>query len=693
MDKQNKELLNGRYQIIRPVGNGGMAEVFLAHDELLDRNVAIKMLRDQFLSDRELLEQFQREAKSAARLVHPYIINIYDVVNDGNNQYIVMEYVDGVTLKEYMQEHKLNLNAVLEIAVRLADALQHAHSHNIIHCDIKPQNILLDKYMNPKIADFGIAKMVTNQTMVYSKSVMGSVHYISPEQASGGKITACSDVYSLGIVLFEMLTGKVPFTGPTAVAVAMMHVEKPVPLLSDYMESVPEGLQEIINRALAKRCEDRYDNAGQLRKDLLNLKMKLFPFSNEDYTQELGRIKSNNKQMAEVPESEGATVIMHPVRSSQKDNEDLEKTLVLKPVDKEKASWQGMERASVPNGGLANEGEAAMSQTAEDVAKPEPRRYNAKEKMGEHGDMKKKKLNYTKLVIYITICVVAISMAAHFFLARDLKEIAVPDVRNMTVVEAQRLLEENKFKVDLEEKYGDPAKFKPGTVMEQSPKAGEKRKQRSLIILTICKGAELKPVPDVNGMSEGKAENTLLEAGFKIGKITKKHVEGQRIGVVLSQSPKALDKAPKGSGIDLLINEGNIEVPNLVGKPIAEAKRLLEKAGLKLGEVKEVNDHSAVKNVVLASNPNAGTKIGKGDAVSISVAAGSGQKKSAYVDFVVPGKKPTAVQLVLMDDNGKTVIYSGTQQGGVRLRQRVEFEGIGRVLLYCDGKVASEKVL
>lgn len=670
MDKNSNTILNGRYQIIRPVGNGGMAEVFLAHDQLLDRNVAIKMLRDQFLSDKELLEQFQREAKSAARLVHPYIINIYDVVNDGDNQYIVMEYVDGVTLKEYMQEHKLSLNAVLEIAVRLADALQHAHSHRIIHCDIKPQNILLDKNMNPKIADFGIAKMVTNQTMVYSKSVMGSVHYISPEQASGGKITACSDVYSLGIVLFEMLTGKVPFTGPTAVAVAMMHVEKPVPLLRDFMEEVPEGLQEIINRALAKRCEDRYDNAGQLRRDLLNLKMKLFPFSNEDYTQELGRMKTG-APLPEVSDTEGATVIMHPVRSSQGEAQDLEKTMVLKPVEAAKIEPTPIER--------------------EAVVRPQP--VNVKEKMGEQGDMKKKKLNYTKLIIYITACVVAISVVAHFIFNRSLSEIAVPDVKNMTVVEAQKLLEEKEFKVELEEKYGDPAQFKPGTVMEQSPKAGEKRKQRSLIILTICKGAELKGVPDVLGMSEGKAENTLLTAGFKIGRITKKHVEGQRIGVVLSQSPKAMDKAPRGSGIDLVINEGDVEVPNLVGKRITEAKQLLERAGLKLGEVKEVNDHSAVKNVVLATNPNAGTKIGKGDAVSISVAAGSAQKRSAYVDFVVPGTKPTAVQLVLIDDNGKTVIYSGTQRGGVRLRQRVEFEGLGRVVLYCDGKAAAEKVL
>ena len=189
MDKNGKTILNGRYEIIRPIGYGGMAEVFLAHDQLLDRNVAVKMLRDQFLEDNELLEQFRREAKSAARLVHPYIINIYDVVSEGSNQYIVMEYVDGVTLKEYMKEHKLSLNTVLEIAVRLADALQHAHSHNIIHCDIKPQNILIDKNMNPKIADFGIAKMVTNQTMVYSKSVMGSVHYISPEPVSYTHLT------------------------------------------------------------------------------------------------------------------------------------------------------------------------------------------------------------------------------------------------------------------------------------------------------------------------------------------------------------------------------------------------------------------------------------------------------------------------------------------------------------------------
>lgn len=650
MDKNGKTILNGRYEIIRPIGYGGMAEVFLAHDQLLDRDVAVKMLRNQFLEDKELLEQFRREAKSAARLVHPYIINIYDVVSEGNNQYIVMEYVDGVTLKEYMQEHKLSLNAVLEIGVRLADALQHAHSHNIIHCDIKPQNILIDKNMNPKIADFGIAKMVTNQTMVYSKSVMGSVHYISPEQASGGKITACSDVYSLGIVIFEMLTGQVPYMGTTAVSVAMMHVEKPVPQLKDYMENVPDGLQEIMNKALAKRCEDRYANAGQLRRDLLNLKMKLFPFSSEDYRQELGPVKPSEDCM-DKPD-DGATMIMKPVRRE------------YAPPKKE-----------IPSEEL-----------------PKLQEEEPEQKGGVKLPMVKKKLNYTKLLLMVTAAVVAISLVAHFIFNRNLAEMEVPNVTNMTVVEAQKLLEEKEFKVELEEKYGDPDKYKPGTVMEQSPKAGEKRKQGSLIILTICKGAELKAVPDVIGMSLTKAEQTLNEAGFKVGNVSKRHVDGEKLGAVLSQSPKGTDKAPKGSGIDLVINEGDKAVPNIIGKSVDEAKGMLEQAGLKLGEIKKVTDANAKKNVVLACNPGVGANLGEGAAVSITVAAG-GDKHSAYVDFVVPGSKPSNVEIVLTDENGKATIYAGTQAGGVRLRQKVDYVGRGKVQLICDGKVVSEKGL
>ena len=264
MTLANNQLLNDRYEIIKSIGCGGMAEVYLARDVLLERMVAIKVLRDQYVTDKALLDQFRTEARSAAKLVHPNIINVYDVSSSKDGYYIVMEYVDGITLKRFMEQNKLSVINALDIAIRVAEGLRHAHMRNIVHCDIKPLNILIDKNLNPKIADFGIAKMVSNQTQVYTNAIMGSVHYISPEQAEGDKVTCLSDVYSLGVVLFEMLTGQVPFDGDTPVAVAMMHTKKSIPALSNYMDNVPDGLQSILNKAMAKKPEDRYQSAEEL---------------------------------------------------------------------------------------------------------------------------------------------------------------------------------------------------------------------------------------------------------------------------------------------------------------------------------------------------------------------------------------------------------------------------------------------
>lgn len=650
----NKTILNNRYEIIRPVGSGGMAEVFLAHDNLLDRNVAVKMLRDQFLADKELLEQFRREAKSAARLIHPYIINIYDVVSEGDIQYIIMEYVDGVTLKEYLKEHKLPLNAVLEIAVRLADALQHAHSRNIIHCDIKPQNILIDKYLNPKITDFGIAKMISNQTTVYTAAVMGSVHYISPEQAVGGKITASSDVYSLGVVLFEMLTGQVPFTGNTAVSVAMMHAEKPVPSLSDFMDEVPEGLQHIIDRALAKKTEDRYQNADELRRDLLDLKMKLYPFSSDEYKKDMQAVVTESSYSAAKETAEddyGATMIMKPVRSigSEFETEVQEET-----------------RQELPE------------QEADDMPISRAKKT-------------KKKWNFTKILVYMTVAVVALSVIAHFIFNRNREVLPVPDVVNMTVVEAQAALEEKGFEVELEERYGNAVK--PGTVMEQSPKAGEKRKQGSTIYLTISKGAELKTVPEIIGMSLSKAENLLKDEGYAIGKITKKFDSSKTVGIVLEQFPKAMDKAPKGSKINLVVNEGEKTVPNVVGQKLATAKQLLEKEGLVVGST-SYTKNQADKDTVLSTDPVPGSHLSEGAKVNLTLSSGgSDSMDSVYVDFVVPGTQEQHVQIYVTDSRGRRLIYDGSQKGGVRLRQKISASDNAKVQMYCDNKLIEEKTL
>lgn len=650
----NKTILNNRYEIIRPVGSGGMAEVFLAHDNLLDRNVAVKMLRDQFLADKELLEQFRREAKSAARLIHPYIINIYDVVSEGDIQYIIMEYVDGVTLKEYLKEHKLPLNAVLEIAVRLADALQHAHSRNIIHCDIKPQNILIDKYLNPKITDFGIAKMISNQTTVYTAAVMGSVHYISPEQAVGGKITASSDVYSLGVVLFEMLTGQVPFTGNTAVSVAMMHAEKPVPSLSDFMDEVPEGLQHIIDRALAKKTEDRYQNADELRRDLLDLKMKLYPFSSDEYKKDMQAVVPENSYSAAketANDDYGATMIMKPVRSTGNEFE---------------TEVQEETRQELPE------------QEADDMPLSRAKKT-------------KKKWNFTKILVYMTVAVVALSVIAHFIFNRNREVLPVPDVVNMTVVEAQAALEEKGFEVELEERYGNAVK--PGTVMEQSPKAGEKRKQGSTIYLTISKGAELKTVPEIIGMSLSKAENLLKDEGYAIGKITKKFDSSKTVGIVLEQFPKAMDKAPKGSKINLVVNEGEKTVPNVVGQKLATAKQLLEKDGLVVGST-SYTKNQADKDTVLSTDPVPGSHLSEGAKVNLTLSSGgSDSMDSVYVDFVVPGTQEQHVQIYVTDSRGRRLIYDGSQKGGVRLRQKISASDNAKVQLYCDNKLIEEKTL
>ena len=672
---EEKTILNRRYEILRTIGQGGMAEVFLAHDILLDREVAIKVLRDQFVADKALVEQFRREAKSAAKLKHPYIINVYDVVSEGDKEYIVMEYVEGITLKDYLQDNKLSVSAVLEIGVRLADALQHAHSKNIIHCDIKPQNILVDKNLNPRIADFGIAKMVSNQTMVYTSTVMGSVHYLSPEQATGRQVTASSDVYSLGVVLFEMLTGKVPFDGNTAVAVAMMHAEKQVPPLSDYLADVPEGLQAILDKALAKNPADRYMNAGSLRRDLLDLKMRLFPFSSNDYMKEMTIAIPQNKNLSET-EADGVTVIMAPVRTKVEEiNEE--------PI--------------------------------------------GEDEMARRRKKKKFKLGFNNFMILATIVVVLISVAANFIFGSNRAVVVVPNVVKMTVVEAQNLLEEKKFIVDLEEGFGEDVQ--PGTVMKQTPAAGEERKEGSKILLIVSKGAELKSVPEVRTMSLEKATRFIEHAGFEVGEVSRKYVRTEIIGTVLSQQPKGASKLPKGSKINLVINEGDKPVPNLVGKKVKEAEKLLKAAGLRLGEVRYVEDKPA-KDTVVSTSPMAGQKIVEFEKVDLTVSDGEASKpKDVYVDFNLTVDKLVgyidtydkdkkkeaenikkrnelygnylkknkdrkyALQIYVVDDKGRDLVFSGKKKIGENVRKKTSIVGNARIKVYADGSLIEDKSL
>lgn len=624
-----EKIIKERYKIICSIGTGGMSEVFLAHDEVLGRDVAIKRLRDQFVSDKNLLAQFNKEAKSAAQLVHPNIIGIYDVIDNEKDQYIVMEYVDGRTLKQLLENYKIEPKAAIQIVMQLADALEHAHSHNIIHCDIKPQNILMNDKMMPKIADFGIAKMVSGQTLVFNNNVMGSVHYISPEQVSGDKVTFASDIYSLGVVLFEMLTGEVPFKGDTPVAVAMMQMEKEPPRLTEFLQEIPKGLQEVLDKMMAKRSENRYASAEELYNDLDKILSEEFVETNK-------------------PDGmNGETIIMTPVKA-----EGTKGKIISLSVDKE-----------------------AMARKAK----------------GWKNKLKNHKFTFNEYVIILTVFVCFVSLMAHFFFKRSNAMKEIPNVVNMRIEEAQKYLRQRDYKIEFQEE--NTAEDMAGIVLRQIPEAGEQRRRGSTVKLIFSVGAQKHTMPDLIDMSLVKAQQTLEEIGIQVGNVERKYNNGYRIGAVIAQEPKAGEKVGEGSLVNLVINEGTKKLPDLVGKNLNEAERTLQQMGLRVGEIRRVNSLDPKNTVIstypeagimLPSYYPVSITISDGTDKSVV---------GAVFEYVVPGENTEKhrVQIYKIDKKGRNLIYSSIEMGGKVIRQMVDNGGKQiSVVVYCDGKQVQE---
>lgn len=634
MDKGT--ILKQRYKILRHIGSGGMAEVYLAEDLLLSRQVAIKILRDQFNDDKTLLNQFKHEAQSAARLSNPSIINIFDVCEEDGKSFIVMEYVEGKTLKDLLEEKgRLSPYNAVCLAEEIAAGLSHAHRRNIIHCDIKPHNILITESMHPKIADFGIARMISSMTMVYTNSVIGSVHYLSPEQASGKPITAQSDIYSLGIVLYEMLTGHVPFDGNTAVAVAMMHVEKTPPPLSTYVEGLPECLQHVIDKALAKDLTKRYATAEEMRQDLNNIKNKME--------------KDGDGADCALPTEEEA-----PAFEDYEETEAPEETIVM----------------TVPAVGRKPEAEKSWLQKMKEV------------QLTRHQQ--------------IMLAVVVVVLSAVFLLIGNVfsrETIKVPDVTGKTVVEAQKILENTGFSITLKEAYDD--KVTPGLVLAQDPAGDEMRKEGSAVYLTVSKGIEMVEVPNVAGKTLSDARKMIERKELALGKVeTVFRADGS--GLVIEQSPKANEKIQHGEKVNLVIAEKpkEVTIPSVVGKSSGEAMTALEALGFKNITAQSVGSRR-VAGTVLGVTPKEGSKVLNSADVVLRVADGVGTvSQNKYAEFVVPdGAKRQKVRIVIVDDDGERVVYEGTKREGVRLRQKVEVSGNAVAKFYCDNKLIEEKQL
>ena len=564
-----QRILARRYELQELIGGGGMADVYKAQDKLLDRAVAVKILHQQYANDAEFVEKFRREATAAAKLAHPNIVNIYDVGEDGGSQYIVMEYVSGPTLKEVIQQKGcLEPIEAVRIAKEIASALESAHRNNLVHCDIKPHNILVVPDGHIKVTDFGIARAVSASTMTYSGSVMGSVHYFSPEQAKGTVITTKSDVYSLGVVLYEMLTGQLPFNGETSVSIALKHLqEEPVPI-RQLNPSIPPVLEAIVQKAMSKDPADR-------------------PSSTELYA-DLNQAKA---MLADRGTSQEAV------------SNDPFATRMIPRITPEMMAEQRSERpANKPIG------------SREDY-------------QPQYQPQEEKSIFKSKSFIAVLVGILLMGFFVGSFLSFgkfwSSAEINVPDVVGKSSVVAQQILEDKNLRVKIVEANDDSVPA--GQVVSQYPEAGAKVKEQRLVTITVSKGGQELTMPDLKSMSRSNAEEKLKKMGLKLGAVFEENSK-EPAGTVINQDPRSGSKITKGQTVDITVSLGEkkkeITVQNYTGLSVDSAKSNLEANGLSLGGISE-EASTRPKGTVIGQSPSAGSTTTEGGSVSLIISSGS----------------------------------------------------------------------
>ena len=562
------KLLAGRYELIEKIGEGGMAVVYKAKDRLLNRYVAIKILRPEFTQDEQFLESFKRESQAAAGLQHPNIVSIYDVGRTGNINFIVMELVDGRPLSDLIKEKgRLDYKTTIDIAKQMASALSIAHKHQIIHRDVKPHNIMITSDGVAKLTDFGIARAVSNATMVADTSkIIGSVHYFSPEQARGAYVDERSDIYSLGIVMFEMLTGRVPFDGETPVEVALKHINEDVPSPAKLVPGIPPALDKIVLKATDKYQTERYKSADEMLEALKNV---------EFVTQMVGdRVfagETDNKPRRDEN-------LVAPVMSSRR--EDREQEMVIAPAN--------------------------------------PRKPKAKS-----DDKKKKK----RAIIIGVAAAVILALFGILYVSGIIggggKEVTVPDVKGMSYSEAKEVLEAKGLKIEKADEPIASQKIEKGKIVSQTPSKNSKvKKGRTVRVILSAGNTELK-VPDLKGLSYKEAKTLLSEMGLQISKGDEVDSDSVAEGLIASQYPSAKTKVDKGDIITVNISKGKKDavIPKLVGTTFtseSDVSDILSKYGYKLGKVSYEESYET-PGTIIKQSPDAGTTAEKKTSVDIVI--------------------------------------------------------------------------
>ena len=617
--------LSDRYEILSKVGAGGMSDVYKAKDHILSRFVAIKVLKQEFSEDSSFVTKFRAEAQSAAGLEHPNIVNIYDVGSENGLYYIVMEYVEGITLKTYIEKKgQLSFKESASIAIQVARGIESAHNKNIIHRDIKPQNIIISTEGKVKVTDFGIAKATSSNTI--SSDVMGSVHYASPEQARNGFVDGRSDIYSLGIVMFEMVTGRVPFDGETTVAVALQHLQEEIARPSKYAPDLPISFEKIILKCTQKTPDRRYQTIEELLADI----RRSLAHPDEDFVT-IAPLVDNGKtkvispqELEQIKEGRGVAENLDDTDDEEDDDSDEIDDSLLDDED-----YDDEEDDEENDGKLLN-----------------PKMDKAITIMGI----------VTAVIIVIVIIYLALSVFGVFkfsgkknsesqqtetqteseseseseFESETEKEGQMVDIRGMSVDDAQERVD--RLKLDLtvfayETKQSDE---EDGTILEQDVKAGDVVKRGTQINVVIAgKGdntSEMVKIPSVIGKTKSSAKSTLESAGFNVNFEYGDYNDSVAADVVTAQSPSAKNQAAKGSTVTVTLSPGQkpITVPNVVGYTQTQAESALAGAGLKYTYAdSQYSDTVAAGSVI--SQTKSGETVAAGTTITLTLSKGKQQ--------------------------------------------------------------------
>ena len=599
----NKIICN-RYKIIDHLGTGGMATVWLGYDTILDRQVAIKTFKID-ANDEDAVKRFNREAKAVTSLSHPNIVSIYDVENEGEFYYLILEYVEGMTLKDYMIKNpRIPIETIVHIAKQIAAGLSHAHQNGIIHRDIKPQNILMNENLTCKITDFGIARAYGDTTLTQTNQMLGTVYYLSPEQARGNVATAQSDIYSLGILIFEMITGQIPFKGESAVAIALKHLQEELPDIDKFRDNIPQSVKNIVLQATMKNPNERYISSKELFEDLSTV---LNP----------ERLHENKYTGFKIP-----------TEPAQNNNYNQTQYIDRNPID-------------VPHGysdynNYNEEDDYYNYEENQRQNNNNNRGYQNKQYKNSYNSVSKKnekeETSKAKHIFLAIIAIVAIIVGA-FFTYNYLigaNSVSAPDVRNKTLEEAKVTIVKAGLEVgDITEVASDDVKEK--TVIDSDPKAGKKVRRGSKVDLRVSSGKKTVDMPNFVGMDEDNVKRNASKLGFK--NITVEKVESDRFdtGKVVSQNiPAGTEIVTKEKELIIQVSSGKkkVSMPNLVGEDISRAESVIASYGFKNVSYKEEYSDKEAGTVISQSIRSGSSIIPSEESLEIIISKGKEKKTS-----------------------------------------------------------------